>query len=54
MLFVQLGINNTGDVWKFYQIGLTLAAHPILAKFPNTLVLLIPNCAHSRMSTYFN
>ena len=35
MLLVQLGINNTRDVWTFCQIGLTPAARPILAKFPN-------------------
>ncbi len=35
MLLVQLGINNTCDVWKFCQIGLARAARPILAKFPN-------------------
>ncbi len=35
MLLVQLGINNTRDVWKFCQIGLAPAARPILAKFPN-------------------
>ena len=35
MLLVQLGVNNTRDVWKFCQIGLALAARPILAKFPN-------------------
>ncbi len=34
MLLVQLGINNTRDVWKFCQIGLAPAARPILAKFP--------------------
>ena len=26
MLLVQLGINNTRDVWKFCQIGLAAAA----------------------------
>ena len=35
MLLVQLGIKSTRDVWKFCQIGLAPAAHPILAKFPN-------------------
>ena len=35
MLLVQLGINNTRDVWKFCQIGLAAAPRPILAKFPN-------------------
>ncbi len=35
MLLVQLGINNTRDVWKFCQIRLAPAARPILAKFPN-------------------
>ena len=35
MLLVQLGINNTRDVWKFCQIGFAPAARPILAKFPN-------------------
>ncbi len=35
MLLVQLGINNTRDVWKFCQIGLAPAARPILAKFAN-------------------
>ncbi len=35
MLLVQLGTNNTRDVWKFCQIGLATAARPILAKFPN-------------------
>ncbi len=35
MLLVQLGINNTRDVWKFCQTGLAPAARPILAKFPN-------------------
>jgi hypothetical protein len=38
MLLVQLGINSTRDVWKFFQIGLAPAARPILAKFPNTTV----------------
>ena len=55
MLLVQLGINNTRDVWKFCQIGLAPAARPILAKFPNiTRVLLIPNCTRQRMITYTN
>ena len=35
MLLVQLWINSTRDVWKFCQIGLALAARPILAKCPN-------------------
>ncbi len=50
MLLVQLGINNTRDVWTFCQIGLAPAARPILAKF--ALVLLIPNCTRQRMLTY--
>ena len=35
MLFVQFWINSTRDAWKYCQIGLTPAARPILAKFPN-------------------
>ena len=35
MLFVQFWINTTLDAWKFCQIELAPAAHPILAKFPN-------------------
>ncbi len=35
MLLVQLGINNTRNVWKFCQIGLAPVARPILEKFPN-------------------
>ena len=53
MLLVQLGINNTRDVWKFCQIGLAPAARPIFAKL-TSLVLLIPNCTHHRMITYTN
>jgi hypothetical protein len=33
MLLVQLEINTTRDVWKFYQIRLAPEARPILAKF---------------------
>ena len=44
MLLVQLGINNTRDVWKFCQIGLA----------QTSLVLLIPNCTRQRMITYTN
>ncbi len=40
MLLVQLGINNTRDVWKFCQ------------NFQTSLVLLIPNCTRQRMITY--
>ncbi len=54
MLLVQLGINNTRDVWKFCQIGLAPAARPILANFQTSLVLLIPNCTRQRMITYTN
>ncbi len=55
MLLVQLGINNTRDVWKFCQIGLAPAARPILAKFANiTRTILIPNCTRQRMITYTN
>ncbi len=35
MLLVQLGINSTRDVWKFFQVELAQAARPILAKFAN-------------------
>ncbi len=54
MLLVQLGINNTRDVWKFCQIGLAPAARPILAKFPNITRTMssIPNCTRQRMITY--
>ena len=34
MLLVQLGINDTRDVWKFAKLD-SPAARPILAKFPN-------------------
>ena len=41
MLFLQLGINNTRDVWKFPNITRRL--------------LLIPNCTRGdRMITYTN
>ncbi len=50
MLLVQLGINNTRDVWKFCQIGLAPAARTINP----SLVLLIPNCTRQRMITYTN
>ena len=40
MLLVQFGINNTRDVWKFYQIGLAPAARQILAKFPIKILYL--------------
>jgi hypothetical protein len=42
MLLVQLGINSTRDVWKFWQ------------KFQTSLVLLIPNCTRHCMITYTN
>ena len=42
MLLVQLGINSTSDVWKFWQ------------NLQTSLVLLIPNCARQRMITYTN
>ena len=54
MLLVQLRINNARDVWKFCRIGLASAAHPILAKFAKSLVLLIHNCTRQRMITYTN
>ena len=55
MLLVQLEINTTRDVWKFYQIRLAPEARPILAKFRNiTRILLILNCTRHRMITYIN
>ena len=42
MLFVQLGINSTRDVWKFSQIRQT------------SLALLIPSCTHNGMITCTN
>ena len=45
MLLVQLGINNTRDVWKSCQFWQNLQT---------SLVLLIPNCTRQRMITYTN
>ena len=35
MLLVQLGINNTRDVWKFCQIGLAPAARTNITRTIN-------------------
>jgi hypothetical protein len=51
MLLVQLGINSTHDVWKFCQIGLVPAAHPMFAKFPNINHTNL-DCSCHRMITY--
>ena len=40
MLLVQLGINNTRDVWKFCQNWTSRRGE------------LIPNCTRQRMITY--
>ena len=35
IIYMQLAINSTRNVWKFCQTGLAPAARPLLAKFPN-------------------
>ena len=52
MLFVQFWINSTRDVWKFWQIGLAPAAHPILAKFPNITGTIINPKLYSKSHDY--
>ena len=49
MLLVQLGINNTRDVWKFCR-----RLVQFWQNFQTSLVLLIPNCTRQRMITYTN
>ena len=52
-MFVQFWINSTCDVWKFCQIGLAPAAHPILAKFPNITRTINPKLySHSHDYLY--
>ncbi len=46
MLFVQLGINNARNVWKFCQIGLAPAA-PILISV-NKVEVWIETCVNGR------
>ena len=52
MLLVQLGINNTRDVWKFAKLDSPRWLVQFRKNFQTSFVLLIPNCTRHRMITY--
>ena len=54
MLLVQLGINNTRDVWQFAKLDSPRRLVQFWQNFQTSLVLLIPNCTRHRMITYTN
>jgi hypothetical protein len=54
MLFVQLWINSTRDVWKFSKLDSPRRLVQFWQNFETSLVLLIPNCTRHRMITYTN
>ena len=53
MLLVQLGINNTRDVWRFAKLDSPRWLVQFRQNFQTSLVLLIRNCTRHRMITYF-
>ncbi len=52
MLLVQLGINNTRDIWKFAKLDSPRWLVQFWQNLQTSLVLLIPNCARQCMITY--
>ena len=52
ILFVQLGIDGTRDVYNIARYELALAACLILVKLQVSLIALIPNSICHRMITY--